>query len=79
MANRAERQPVPQPPVVQQQGDERPFSPLRILEDFKRRHPEEFEADPHSLDRSFEILPEHPVRVIGPSGVITFPERKTAR
>jgi len=78
MANRAEGQPVPQSPVVRQQGDERPFSPLRVLEEYKLQHPELFVQSPPQ-DVSFEILPEHPVRVIGPNGVITFPERKTAR
>ena len=63
MANRAERQPVPQPPVVQQQGDERPFSPLRVLEEYKLRHPELFVQAPPQ-DVSFEILLEHPVRFI---------------
>jgi len=63
MANRAEGQPVPQPQVVQQQGDERPFSPLRVLEEYKLQHPELFVQSPRQ-DVSFEILLKSPVRFI---------------
>lgn len=63
MANRAEGQPVPQPPVVQQQGDERPFSPLKVLEEYKLRHPELFVESPPQ-DVYFDILLEPPVRFI---------------
>lgn len=66
MANRAEGQPVPQRPVVQQQGDERPFSPLRVLEEYKLRHPELF-VQPPLQEESSKILLEPPVHFISHS------------